>query len=484
VNALRIPLAVIGAGPAGLEAAATAAEHGVESVLIDARERAGGQYYRQPPAAFSTRDPSRHQREADALARRAAHPLVRHIPDTVVWGVFPHTDGWELALASPAGVASAIARFLVLAAGAYDRPVPFPGWTLPGVMAAGGVQGLIKTQRVLPGKRFLLSGTGPLQLAVAAGLVRAGGEVIAVLEGAHLDWHMLRHAASAWGQWGRLAEGWDYVRALRSARVPVRMGWSVVAAHGTDQVEAATIARLDSDWRPIAGTEQRIEVDTIVTGYGFIPSTELSRLVGCEHVYRPAQGGLAPVRDENLLTCKPGIYIAGDAGGISGAAAARLEGRLAALGVCRQLGRERANEAAVSHTRSQLRRERRVARSLAALFTPGDGLDTLADNDTLLCRCESVTLGEVRKTVHGGARTVNEVKGLTCWGMGNCQARICGTLLPRFVARELASLGYPVPADRDLPSARPPVHPLPLTLLSQYESPEANAVPALAETAQ
>ena len=234
-------------------------------MLIDARERAGGQYYRQSPAAFSTqrcvtRTSERPMRSLGGLA----HPLVRYMPDTVVWGVFPQRARvgslrWLHRTASRA----LSPRFLILAAGAYDRPVPFPGWTLPGVMAAGGVQGLIKTQRVLPGKRFLLSGTGPLQLA-GGGRAGPGGRRGRCGAGrsASRTGSMLRHAASVWGQWGRLAEGWDYVRVLRSARVPVRMGWSVVAAHGMDQVEAATIARLDSDWRPIAGTEQRIEVDT------------------------------------------------------------------------------------------------------------------------------------------------------------------------------------------------------------------------------
>ena len=116
-----------------------------------------------------------------------------------------------------------------------------------------------------------------------------------------------------------------------------------------------------------------------MTGYGFVPSTELSRLIGCEHVYRPDQGGHAPVRDENLLTSQPGIYIAGDAGGISGAAAARIEGRLAGLGVCRQLGRRARQRRPLSPHPIAIRRERRFAQSLAALFTPGDGLDALAD---------------------------------------------------------------------------------------------------------
>jgi NADPH-dependent 2,4-dienoyl-CoA reductase/sulfur reductase-like enzyme len=472
VSVLRVTLAVIGAGPAGLEAAATAAERGVSVALVDSRERPGGQYYRQPPAAFALQDRSRHRRDAERLLKRAGHPLVRHVGGVTVWGMFPAAEGWEIALDGPGGFGSVLAPFVILAPGAYDRPVPFPGWTLPGVLTAGGAQGLLKTQRVLPGRRFLLSGTGPLQLAVAAALVQNGGEVVAVLEGARVDWHALQHATAAWGQWTRLAEGLEYAQALRAARVPVRTGWAVAAAHGDDEVKAATITRLDADWRPIPGTQERVEVDTVVVGYGFVPSTELSRLAECEHTLRPELGGLVPVRDERLLTCQPGLYVAGDAGGITGAAAARIEGRLAALSVCRRLGIRGADERAIGQAIRGLERERRFARALAAVFSPGPGLNELATDDTLICRCENVTLGEIRKAVRGGARAVNEVKGLTCVGMGNCQGRTCGTLVPRLVARELAALGCQVPPKADLLTMRPPIHPLSLQALSEYAAPD------------
>jgi NAD(P)H-nitrite reductase large subunit len=250
--------------------------------------------------------------------------------------------------------------------------------------------------------------------------------------------------------------------------VPVRTGWAVVAAHGHDQVEAATIARLDAQWRRMPGAEERVEVDTVVTGYGFVPSTELSRLAGCEHVDRSDLGGVVPVRDANLLTCQPGVYVAGDAGGITGAAAAQSEGRLAALNVARQMSHDSGDDAAIDRARRAVSRERSFAAALAALFTPGPGLDELATDDTLICRCENVTLGQIRKTVRGGARAINEVKGLTCVGLGLCQGRICGNLVPRLVARELAALGLPAPSQIDLLTMRPPVHPLPLTTLSEY----------------
>jgi NAD(P)H-nitrite reductase large subunit len=287
-----------------------------------------------------------------------------------------------------------------------------------------------------------------------------------VLEAAHIGWPDLRYAPAVFGQWERLAEGWEYLQLLRAAHVPVRRGWSVVAAHDTEQVEAATVARLDEGWQPVSGTEQRIAVDAVVIGYGFVPATELSRLAGCEHVYGPDQGGWVPVRDDDMRTTQPGLYVVGDAGGIRGAVAARLEGRIAAYSVARDvLGTGKA-ERGLEGARRQLARERRFARMTATLFTPGSGLDALATDETIICRCEGVTLGQIKAAVRDGARTAGEVKGVTCAGMGNCQARICGTVLPRLVARELASLGLPHLAAPECLTVRPPIHPLPLPALA------------------
>jgi hypothetical protein len=147
-----------------------------------------------------------------------------------------------------------------------------------------------------------LAGTGPLQIAVAAGLVEAGAEVAAVLEATRLNWRDMRHAAALWGQWRRLAEGWNYGRSLFAARVPLRLGWAIVEARGASQVEEAVICRVDDAGQPLPGTSETLAVDTIAIGYGLIPSTELSRLLGCVHEFRPKQGGTVPRRDAEMQT--------------------------------------------------------------------------------------------------------------------------------------------------------------------------------------
>ena len=465
-------LVVVGAGPAGLHAAVTAAEAGLSVTVIDSYPRPGGQYFKQIPHPFQVDDRLSHQAAANSLFARFERSGAHLLSDVLVWGIFPAPNGagWQLALHGPLSPPRLDAQILILAAGAYDRPIPFPGWTLPGVMTAGAALTLIKSQRILPGHRVLLSGTGPLQLAVAAALVHAGAEVVGVLEGSSLGPDVLRQGSAVWGQWMRLREGWDYWRVLRAARVRYRIGWSVVVAQGDGQVQEAIIAQLDRAWRPLPGTLQTVAADTIITGYGFIPSTELSRLIGCAHDFVPAQGGYVPRRDVEMQTTLPGVYAVGDSGGIGGAALASIEGQVAGLAASRRLGRlaDQAASTLIAQLQPQLAREQRFARLLGRLFTPGPGLYALADDDTVICRCEEVTVGEIRAAVADGVRSVNELKALTRIGMGNCQGRICGELAARWIAREA---GW----DDDDPSclemagqftARPPIHPLPLSVLA------------------
>jgi D-hydroxyproline dehydrogenase subunit alpha len=462
----HVELAVIGGGPAGVRAALSAAETGANVVLVDGYAQPGGQYFRQLPADFHADDRTQHQAQASSLLAKLRESRVRVISNATVWGAFPARDGagWELGLYGPSAPATLAANALILATGAYDRPIAFPGWTLPGVMTAGAAQTLLKSQRVLPGRRVLLSGTGPLQLAVAASLVRAGAEVCGVLEGSPFGISNVRQANAMWGQWERLREGWGYLRALR--KVSYRFGWSVIEARGSEQVEEAVIARLDAEWRPIPGTEQTLRVDTILLGYGFIPSTQLSRLLGCGHEYDLRRGGYVPGRDESMQTSLPGVYMAGDGAGIGGAELSALEGQVAGYSAAGFLGCLTAGGVTerVAPLRKRLARERRFAAMLRQFYTPGPGIFELAHDDTLVCRCEEVTVGDIRAAAADGVRSMTELKALTRLGMGNCQGRICGELAARILARE-AGLGEDFLSSHQATSvftARPPIHPVPL----------------------
>ena len=457
-----IALAVVGAGPAGLAAAGQAAELGLAVTLIDAFALPGGQYYKQtPPELGETAAPDGNARQLWAGVEQKA---VRLLAGTSVWGIFPEEGAYTLCLYGPQGTPRRLkAQTVILAPGAYDRPAPFPGWTLPGVMTAGAALAMVKHQHVLPGRRILLSGTGPLQLVLARHLIDAGAELAGVLDANPFPWNGWRHAGAVWGQWARLGEGWEALRTMRKAGVGIRWSHCVQRALGDGRVEQAVIGS-------VAGREPRrggetVLVDTICLGHGFTPSVQLSRLAGCEHRYQQVQRAYVPLRDEGLQTTLEGLYVAGDGAGIGGKDVAQWEGRLAALSAAKKLGRD-VDTNKVSAVQQALARQRRFAAVLDDLFPTSAHLADLLTDDTVLCRCEEITVGEIRRAVEDGATTVSAIRMLTRAGMGRCQGRMCGGPVAELLAREL---GQPVEAAGQS-TPRPPIVPVPLGDLAEEVS--------------
>ena len=469
VEVARVEVAIVGAGPAGMEAALQAAGAGATVALIDRQARPGGQYYKQPaPGVERHGVGGRREEEGRALLERlAALERVRRYQDTIVWGLFAAGDGeWLLALHGPAAPYRLRADAVILATGATDRVIPFPGWTLPGVVTAGAAQTLLEHQGVLPGRRILVSGSGPLLLTVAAGLTRAGADVVAVLEAARPSPAGLWRLAWALpGQRARLLEGWEAWRTLRAAGVPYHLGAAVVAAAGEEEVRAATFARLDGAGDPLPGSERTVAVDAVVAGHGFLSASRLARMAGCQHDFRPEVGGYVPRRDVNMETTRPGVFAAGDGAGVGGAPLSRIEGRIAGLASAARVGRLDAprTAAALAAERPALRRERRFVERLGELFAPRPGLYGVLDEETVVCRCEEVTAGAIRRAAAAGAGTVDEVKGLTRAGMGNCQGRICEETVARLLARESGMDAAAVGCF----TVRPPLYPLTVAELAE-----------------
>ena len=354
------------------------------------------------------------------------------------------------------------ARTLILANGAYDTPVAFPGWTLPGVITCGAASILLKSQRIAPGKRALVTGTGPLLLSVAAHLIDAGVNVLGVCESSHLFPKGILYGPTMLGQMHRVMEGAKYFSTMLRGKAPYKMGWSILEARGKDHVEEAVITRVDGNGIPIAGTEQTLEVDLVVSGYNLTPNTGLARLIGCEMEYQSKKGGWIPVRDKTMQSSMPGVYIAGDGAGIGGAENSRLEGRIAGAAVALSTGHidnEKAGKI-YGQLKPELTQQQRFGKLLGDLFSPKPGLISLAQDETILCRCEEITLGEIKAAVAAGARTIGEVKMITRSGMGNCQGRMCEHSITAAIVKALAaehvsheSVGHY--------SVRPPLHPIP-----------------------
>jgi NADPH-dependent 2,4-dienoyl-CoA reductase/sulfur reductase-like enzyme len=432
---------------------------GAEVLVLDEAPRPGGQIYRQLPPELrpEPRDPL-------GSSRRKSRPLFTDLEragasvssDTEVWGVLPE----RVLLLNRRGRAGVIqAGALVLAAGAYDRPAAMPGWTLPGVVTAGGVTALVKAQRVLPGRRVLLAGTGPLLLAAATALVHGGARVVGIAEAAPR-----RALLGLLRRPGIVSQTLEVARALWRTRMWTRTG--LVRIEGDVGVERAVLARLDPDWRPVAGTERTVDVDTVVLGYGLVPSPELADLAGCALAWEAGRGGWIPVADPERLmaTSAPGVFVAGDGAGIGGADVAEQEGRLAGLGAALNVGRrDRAQARAhAAPAFRALRRFRAFRRTLGRVLAPRPGLYGLVTDDTVVCRCEEVSGAEVRVAVEEGARRVAEVRAVTRAGMGLCQGRFCVPTVAGLLGR-WASLA-PDAAGRLPP--RLPARPVPVTVLS------------------
>jgi thioredoxin reductase len=392
VTALTVDVAVVGAGPAGVAAAVAAGEAGASVAIIDRYPAIGGQIHKR---RFDELDAP--PRAARRWARRLAASGARVLVDTCVWGL---RDRFTL-LTEPAGAVSA--RALVLATGAYDRPVPFPGWTLPGVMTAGAAQSLVKAQATLPGRRVLLAGAGPFLLPVARQLIGAGAEVVAVAEATRRR-RWLAAAPRMLGHPRRLGAYAGY--RARLARLPFLWGHMLVRVEGDGRAERATLAAVDGDWRP--RSERSFAVDAVCTAYGFTPAVELARTLGCE------LAGDAVAHDEHMRTSVPDVYAAGEAAGVGGADLAVIEGAVA--------GRAAAGAGVPARLRRRRRHGARFARLLDDLFAPGPGLFELPRPDTVLCRCEDVTAGDVEAT---GATSLSAVKVATRCGQGPCQGRMC-----------------------------------------------------------
>jgi NADPH-dependent 2,4-dienoyl-CoA reductase/sulfur reductase-like enzyme len=431
-------LLVVGGGPGGLACAAAAGRAGLDVVLVDERPKLGGQYFKQPAAGFTAEGPPPDaQFEAGrALIDEVTAAGVQVLTATTVWGAFAPDD---VCAAGPDEDWRFTPRCLVIASGAYERGVPMPGWTLPGVITTGAAQTLWRSYGVTPGRRILVSGNGPLNMQVAAELTRAGAHVVALIELARpaRPQRLPALARMATADPGLLADGGRYRATLTRARVPVLYGASVVAVEGEHRAERAIVASLDDDGRPRPGTERRFEVDAVCVGFGFHPSTELARALGARHAYDPQSRQLVTLVDDRGASSLPRVWVVGDGAGIGGARLARATGTLAGIDAAGALGVtiDGEPEALRAAAERDATRHRRFQAALGAVFQAPPLRDQLAADDTLICRCEGIDLGAVRRALGEGAGHVGSVKRATRAGMGGCQGRYCGPLIAELAAR-------------------------------------------------
>jgi len=402
----RFEVVVVGAGPAGLAAACAAAECGRRTVVLDATPWLGGQIWRGQEASgrsgSAKRWLARLHAAGAAVARQTAvvaapRPgvLLAESPEG------PREFGWEK---------------LILTIGARELFLPFPGWTLPGVVGIGGLQVLVKAGWPLAGKKVILAGSGPLLFAAAAECRAAGADVVLVAE--QTEWAKLIRFGLTLPRLapGKLLQAAKYKAGLLG--VPYRAGCWVISAQGADRLEGVTLRSARKTW-----TER---CDYLATGFGLLPSLELPRLLGCR-----VENGAAVVNDRQESS-QAGVYIAGEPTGIGGEGRALVEGLIAGYAAAGRL--ERAERL--------FRKRRRTwafSRAMERAFAVRDEVKKLADPETLICRCEDVTRRDLEK--YGDWRSA---KLQTRCGMGPCQGRICGGVVEKLFGWEAESNRPPV----------------------------------------
>jgi NADPH-dependent 2,4-dienoyl-CoA reductase/sulfur reductase-like enzyme len=429
MDAETIDLVIVGAGPAGLAAACEARQSGLSVCLLDEQSASGGQIYRAVDAASAKRRAVLGEDYAAGAALTAAFAAsgAQHIAGAAVWNVGRDMkvnylrDGASHALQ---------ARHIVLASGAMERPFPIPGWTLPGVMGAGAAQILYKSAGALPSDAVVLAGCGPLLYLLASQYLQAGVSLKAVIHTTQRADYLraAAHLGGALKGWRDLRKGMRLLASLRRHGVPVYAGAEGLAIEGSERAEAIRFTH--------AGQSRRIDASLILLHQGVVPNTQLSWALRAKHRWNEAQLCWEPVTDEAGQIDASGIYIAGDSRGIVGAKASASQGRLAAIAIAARLGRlgaadrERRDQA----VRADLHGQLHIRPFLDALYRPPAAQRMPVDDTVVVCRCEEVTAGQIRKYAELGCEGPNQTKAFGRCGMGPCQGRLCGLTVTELIA--------------------------------------------------
>ncbi|PBC20239.1 MULTISPECIES: FAD/NAD(P)-binding oxidoreductase [unclassified Mesorhizobium] len=418
-------IVIVGAGPAGIRAAAMLVEAGLHPVVIDEGQRAGGQIYRRPPAGFART--AKQLYGSEAAKASALHQLFdrlaeeRRLTHCAGSSVIAVQKG-RLHVLGEGGVQVIFHDRLILATGASDRVAPVPGWQNAGVYSLGAAQIALKAQGVALGRRIVLIGSGPLLTLVGAQLVKAGADVAAVLDTS--PWHQQMR-----GLWQLAARP---LVTLRGLALRARLGGRYHAGVTLERIEAHEKGVTAMRWRDASGWEHCTPCDMIGMGWHLRAETHLSDLAGCAFTYDEQWRQWLPKTDQ-MGRAGNGTYLAGDGARLLGADAAEIAGRLAAAACLADLGFPAPSTAADLR---ELARFERFARGLACAFPWPAAMTRALPDDAIVCRCENVTAGDVRESVDFGSGEANRVKSLSRVGMGRCQGRYCQLVAVELIAAQ------------------------------------------------
>lgn len=432
-------LVIVGTGPAGMAAAVTARVHGLHVLVLDEQEAPGGQIYRALDAVARDRQERLavfgvDYADGQALTEAFHNCGADYRPRSTVWRVDP--DG-SVYFTRPGESSVVVGRNTIIATGALERPMPIPGWTLPGVATCGGGQVLMKSADMVPDGRIFLAGGGPLLYLYAAQLARAGVKVAAVLETTSRANYRraARHVGAALAGRAYLAKGLALMREVKRAGVPIVKGVRDLRARGESHVESIEFT--------VRGQPRSEPCDTLLLHQGVVPHLNLALATGCGYAWDELQRCFRPVTSDTGESTIPGIFIAGDGAGIGGAVAAAHGGTVAALAVAQRQGRINRAKAdlEIGRVRARSRPHLAFRPFLDTLYRPGEEDVVPVHDDTIVCRCEEVTAAEIRRLAREGCTGPNQMKTFVRSGMGPCQGRLCGLTVAETIAQ---ARGLPV----------------------------------------
>jgi NADPH-dependent 2,4-dienoyl-CoA reductase/sulfur reductase-like enzyme len=447
-----VDIAIVGGGPAGMTAAVTARRHGASVALLDEQLAAGGQIYRgvtdAAPERMQVLGPD--YAVGAALAQEFAASGAHHIPGAAVWQV---TAQRQVHYLRHGAVRSVQAQRVLLCTGAMERPFPIPGWTLPGVLTAGAAQILLKGSGMAPRSPVVLAGCGPLLYLLGWQYVRAGVPIAAIVDttdGADYR-RAVRHAGGALAGWRYLKKGLMLMATLRRAGVPFYGGATDLHVLGDREVQGLGFTS--------GGSRRDVRTPLVLLHQGVVPNTQFTWSLRARHVWDDAQLCWSPVTDAWGELDVPGIFVAGDGRGIGGAQVAALQGKLASLAATAQVRKldDGARDDLAEPLRAEMRRHLFIRPFLDALYRPKQANRIPAD-DTIVCRCEEVTAGDVRGYVRIGCAGPNQAKSFGRCGMGPCQGRQCGLTVTEVIAQARGVS----PAETGYFRIRPPIKPITL----------------------
>ena len=461
----KVDLVVLGAGPAGVAAANVASKEGAEVVIIDENSSAGGQIYRAPPNEFQPQNSFKSdefregEKQRNILENSDLTALFKHR----VWSV---SSDLVVSTVGPNGLSSWHARSLIIANGALERIIPFPGWTIPGVIGLAASTILLKSQYVLPGQSTVVAGCGPLLIAVANGIIKSGGKVSAIIDlNSKSDW--IKAFPRLLSRPDQLFKGMSWFANIMKAGIKLYGGHAVTNTKQVDNVLRISIAPINSAGSILDSKNQKIvEGDCLAIGHGLFPSTEITRLLKAKHIYDPLKGGWVPLIDDDFRSSIPGVYIAGDATGISGAFSAVQKGRIAGMAAVRDLNvmSSQKYKAKIKSELIILKKNENFGKAAVRLMKFRPELIQTITSETIVCRCEDVFRSEIDEAIESGARDLNQLKAWTRCGMGPCQGRTCSEAIEAILASKVGS--------RELAgqwTGRTPLRPIPIDqIIGEY----------------